>query len=81
MARSTSYLEKVRAALADLPPEAQLELLADFDEQVALEYGPPELYAAALRAAAGYPSRPRHRSLATRRRQSRMVKLLRALSR
>jgi hypothetical protein len=80
VAQSRSYFEKVRAALGDLPPEAQAELLADIDEQVALDYGSAELYAAALRAAAGYPPRPRHMSLEARRRRSRVVKLLRAIS-
>jgi hypothetical protein len=77
---SSSYFEGVRAALDDLPPQSQAELLADYDEQVALEYRSAKLYAAALRAAAGYPPRPPgHRSLESRRRRSRMVKLFRAL--
>ena len=82
VARSKSYLEALRAALDDLPADAQSELLADFDEQVAMEYGSAQVYAAALRAAAGYPPRhSRHQSLETRRRKSRLVKLLRALGR
>jgi len=82
VARSKSYLEALCAALDDLPADAQSELLADFDEQAASEYGSPEVYSAALRAAAGYPPRhSRHRSLETRRRRSRLVKLLRALGR
>lgn len=82
MARSKSYLEALRAALDDLSADAQTELLADFDEQVAMEYGSPQVYGAALRAAAGYPPRhSRHQSLETRRRKSRLVKLLRALGR
>ena len=82
MARSKSYLEALRAALDDLPADAQTELLTDFDEQVAIEYGSAQVYGAALRAAAGYPPRhSRHRSLETRRRRSRLVKLMRALGR
>jgi hypothetical protein len=82
VAHSKSYLEALRAALDDLPADAQAELLADFDEQVAMEYGTAQVYGAALRAAAGYPPQhSRHRSLETRRRRSRLVKLLRALGR
>lgn len=82
VARSKSYLEALRAALDDLPADAQTELLADFDEQVAMEFGSAQVYGAALRAAAGYPPRhSRHQSLETRRRKSRLVKLLRALGR
>jgi hypothetical protein len=82
VARSKSYLEALRAALDDLPADAQTELLADFDEQMAIEYGSAQVYGAALRAAAGYPPRhSRHRSLEARRRRSRLVKLLRALGR
>lgn len=82
VARSKSYLEALRAALDDLPADAQTELLADFDEQVAMEFGSAQAYGAALRAAAGYPPRhSRHQSLETRRRKSRLVKLLRALGR
>jgi len=69
-----------RAALDDLPPEAQQELLADFDPMVALEYSSPGAYASALRAAAGYPARePTHRSMETRRRSSKLVRLYRAV--
>ena len=82
VARSKSYLDALRAALDDLPADAQSELLADFDEQVAMEYGSAQVDGAALRAAAGYPPRhSRHQSLETRRRKSRLVKLLRALGR
>jgi hypothetical protein len=82
VARSKSYHDALRAALDDLPADAQTELLADFDGQVAIEYGSAQAYAAALRAAAGYPPRhSRHRSLETRRRRSRLVKLMRALGR
>ncbi|SDY73753.1 Uncharacterized membrane protein [Micromonospora pattaloongensis] len=58
------YVEAVRAALADLPPAARDELLEELPEhlaEVAAEtdgpladrLGPPEAYAAELRAAAG----------------------------
>ncbi|MEV4757439.1 hypothetical protein AB0J86_20300 [Micromonospora sp. NPDC049559] len=58
------YVERVRAALADLPPRVRDELLEDLPEhltEVAAEadgalterLGPPEAYAAELRAAAG----------------------------
>ncbi|MEH0818999.1 MULTISPECIES: HAAS signaling domain-containing protein [unclassified Micromonospora] len=60
----TDYVERVRAALADLPPEARDELTEDLPEhlaEVAAEdggslverLGEPEAYAAELRAAAG----------------------------
>jgi hypothetical protein len=58
------YLERVRAALADLPTEARDELLEDLpahlaevasedQDSLAERLGPPERYAAELRAAAG----------------------------
>lgn len=61
-----SYVDRVRAALADLPPAVRDELLEDLPEhlaEVAAEgegpladrLGPPEVYAAELRAAAGAP--------------------------
>ncbi|MEV4845544.1 hypothetical protein AB0K20_20320 [Micromonospora matsumotoense] len=60
----TDYVERVRAALADLPPQARDELTEDLPEhltEVAAEadgslvdrLGTPEAYAAELRAAAG----------------------------
>ncbi|MFI9641888.1 HAAS signaling domain-containing protein [Micromonospora sp. NPDC051925] len=60
----TDYVERVRAALADLPPQARDELTEDLPEhltEVAAEadgslvdrLGSPEAYAAELRAAAG----------------------------
>jgi hypothetical protein len=65
-----NYAERVRAALGDLPPATRDELLEDLPEhlaEVAAEgegslvdrLGPPEVYAAELRAAAGAPLRPR----------------------
>lgn len=62
-----TYAERVRAELADLPPTEQADLLAELDDhlaEVAAEggtladrLGPPEVYAAELRAAAGLPPR------------------------
>ncbi|MEU5938317.1 hypothetical protein ABZ807_03860 [Micromonospora sp. NPDC047548] len=60
----TDYVDRVRAALADLPPEVREELTEDLPEhlaEVAAEdggslverLGEPEVYAAELRAAAG----------------------------
>jgi hypothetical protein len=62
-----SYVARVRAALADLPPAVRDELLEDLPEhlaEVAAEgegsladrLGPPEAYAAELRAATGAPA-------------------------
>jgi hypothetical protein len=59
-----AYLERVRAALADLPPEERDELLADVEASLldaasdsvvplAEQLGPPERFAGELRAAAG----------------------------
>ncbi|SCL35724.1 Uncharacterized membrane protein [Micromonospora pallida] len=64
----TAYVERVRAALADLPPAQRDELTEDLSEhlaEVAAEaggslvdrLGEPEAYAAELRAAAGAPLR------------------------
>ncbi|MFI6821763.1 HAAS signaling domain-containing protein [Micromonospora sp. NPDC050187] len=64
----TAYVERVRAALADLPPAQRDELTEDLSEhlaEVAAEsggslvdrLGEPEAYAAELRAAAGAPVR------------------------
>jgi hypothetical protein len=64
----TAYVERVRAALADLPPAQRDELTEDLPEhlaEVAAEtggslvdrLGEPEAYAAELRAAAGAPVR------------------------
>ncbi|GLY22021.1 hypothetical protein [Micromonospora sp. NBRC 101691] len=64
----TAYAERVRAALADLPPAQRDELTEDLSEhlaEVAAEdggplvgrLGEPEAYAAELRAAAGAPVR------------------------
>ncbi|MEU4569299.1 hypothetical protein [Micromonospora sp. NPDC023956] len=64
----TAYAERVRAALADLPPAQRDELTEDLPEhlaEVAAEdggslvdrLGEPEVYAAELRAAAGAPVR------------------------
>ncbi|MEU1808683.1 HAAS signaling domain-containing protein [Micromonospora aurantiaca (nom. illeg.)] len=66
----TDYVDRVRAALADLPPEMRDELTEDLPEhlaEVAAEgdgalvdrLGTPEAYAAELRAAAG--AQPRRR--------------------
>ncbi|GAA1746287.1 HAAS signaling domain-containing protein [Luedemannella helvata] len=63
----SGYLQRVRAALADLPTETREELLEDEPAHLAevlaesgadLEHrlGPPESYAAELRAAAGLPA-------------------------
>ncbi|MGQ0841635.1 DUF1700 domain-containing protein [Actinokineospora sp.] len=62
------YLRRVRAALADLPPEELAEVMedvephvtevfgeADTPEEVTTRLGTPEDYAAELRAAGGYP--------------------------
>ncbi|MFC7544839.1 hypothetical protein [Plantactinospora sp. GCM10030261] len=60
----TEYVARVRAALADLSPEVRRELLEDLPEHLAEvgaenggtlveRLGPPEAYAAELRAAAG----------------------------
>jgi uncharacterized membrane protein len=60
------YLHRVRAALADLPTETRAELLEDEPAHLAEvlsegssglaeRLGPPEKYAAELRAAAGLP--------------------------
>ncbi|BCL15716.1 HAAS signaling domain-containing protein [Micromonospora sagamiensis] len=65
----TAYVERVRAALADLPPARRDELTEDLPEhlaEVAAEsggslvdrLGEPEAYAAELRAAAGAPVHP-----------------------
>ncbi|WP_412540704.1 hypothetical protein R8Z50_33720 [Longispora sp. K20-0274] len=67
--QSEAYLAGVRAALADLPPEVRDELmedlpahLADIEAEhsgtLAERLGPPAVYAAELRAAAGLESRP-----------------------
>jgi hypothetical protein len=64
------YVERVRAALGDLPPATRDELLEDLPDhlaEVAAEdggslvdrLGPPEVYATELRAAAGVPLRAR----------------------
>jgi uncharacterized membrane protein len=64
MTEVANYVERVRAALADLPPSVRDELLEELPEhlaEVAAEgggsladrLGPPEVYAAELRAAAG----------------------------
>jgi hypothetical protein len=70
---TTTYLERVRAALADLPAEVREEMLHDLTVHLAdvsaelgevgdgaLEerLGAPEAYAAELRSAAGLGSRP-----------------------
>ncbi len=63
----TEYVARVRAALADLPADVRRELLEDLPEHLAEvghetggsltdRLGPPEAYAAELRAAAGLPS-------------------------
>ncbi|WP_425487277.1 HAAS signaling domain-containing protein, partial [Micromonospora maritima] len=60
----TDYVDRVRAALADLPPSVRDELTEDLPEhlaEVAAEgdgalvdrLGPPEAYAAELRTVAG----------------------------
>ncbi|WBB77438.1 hypothetical protein O7606_14185 [Micromonospora sp. WMMD882] len=62
----TAYVERVRAALADLPPTVREELTEDLPEHIAEvaaegdgtlveRLGEPEAYAAELRAAAGAP--------------------------
>lgn len=60
----TSYAEKVRSALADLPAEQRDELLEDLeghllevseDGDLLERIGPPEAYASELRASAGFP--------------------------
>jgi len=66
MSDVSSYAASVRAALADLAPERSEELLEDLEshlEEVAAEtggpladrLGPPDVYAAELRASAGVP--------------------------
>ncbi|KXK61630.1 hypothetical protein AWW66_12425 [Micromonospora rosaria] len=70
----TAYVERVRAALADLPPQTRDELTEDLSEhlaEVAAEadgslvdrLGEPEAYAAELRAAAGATGPASARSL------------------
>lgn len=87
----TDYVDRVRAALADLPPALRDELTEDLPEhlaEVAAEsdgalvdrLGPPEVYAAELRAAAGAepgrrPARLR-RLAAARDRAATQVRLL-----
>lgn len=51
------FLNALVGALDDLPDEAQRELLADFDPDLAAQFGTAEEYAYELRAAAGYPPR------------------------
>lgn len=65
-----TYVERVRAALADLPPDDREELLEDLRDHLtevagedgdgSLEalLGPPESYAAELRSSAGLPPAP-----------------------
>jgi hypothetical protein len=65
---AVAYLDQVRAALADLPPEERDDLLADVEpslaeaaadgpEPLAERLGPPERFAEELRVAAGLPAR------------------------
>ena len=65
----TTYLSAVRQALADLPPDERDDLLGEVDASVreaaaesdlpiAMRLGPPEEFAAELRAAAGLSQRP-----------------------
>jgi hypothetical protein len=60
----TTYAEKVRSALADLPAEQRDDLLEDLeghllevseDGDLLERIGPPEAYASELRASAGFP--------------------------
>ncbi|HEX2498712.1 MAG: hypothetical protein ACRDWG_13745 [Actinomycetes bacterium] len=51
------FLNALVGALDDLPDEAQRELLADFDPDVAAQFATAGEYAYELRAAAGYPPR------------------------
>jgi uncharacterized membrane protein len=63
------YLQAVRATLADLPPEERDELMVDVesalleaaeenDDPLAMRLGPPQTFAADLRAAAGLEEPP-----------------------
>ncbi|MFI7212201.1 HAAS signaling domain-containing protein [Micromonospora maritima] len=87
----TDYVDRVRAALADLPPSVRDELTEDLPEhlaEVAAEgdgalddrLGPPEAYAAELRTAAGAESGRRparlRRLAAVRDRATTQVRLL-----
>lgn len=64
---ATDYLERVRAALADLPADEVADIIEDVEPHLAEidaegdslvdRLGEPEVYAAELRAAAGLPSR------------------------
>ena len=74
------FLNALLAALDDLPDEAQRELLADFDPDVAAQFATAEDYAYELRAAAGYP--PRDASgpaLGRRVKGSKLFRFMRAL--
>lgn len=66
-AAQQEYLAGLRAALADLPHSEVSEILDDVgahlaeldpDEDLVARLGPPQAYAAELRAAAGYPAAP-----------------------
>lgn len=74
------FLNALVEALSDLPVEAQRELLADFDPDLAVQYPSAEEYAYELRAAAGYPPRdPAGPAMGRRVKDTRLYRLLRAL--
>lgn len=74
------FLNALVEALTDLPAEAQRELLADFDPDVAAQFATAEEYAYELRAAAGYPPRDAAgQPLGRRVKETRLYRLLRAI--
>ncbi|MCI0687996.1 MAG: hypothetical protein L0Y54_12265 [Sporichthyaceae bacterium] len=76
------FLNALIEALADLPADAQHELLADFDPDVAAQFATADEYAYELRAAAGYPPRdPSGPALGRRIKENKLVRLMRALGR
>ena len=74
------FLEALIEEFADLPAEAQRELLADFDPEVAAQFATADEYAYELRAAAGYPPRdPSGPALDRRIKEKKLFRLIRAL--
>jgi len=74
------FLNALVGALDDLPDEAQRELLADFDPDVAAQFATADEYAYELRAAAGYPLRDASGpALGRRVRGSRLFRFARAI--